>query len=126
MTALATGDLRSLLDKDEEARFDAWLSSQSDVATFFLDSIDELKPSLGSFEQALKRFKKAIGSQLGRTRIVLTTRPIPFDTQFVRRLLPIPAALSVEPSEETFAKIAMGVFRRAGSTRSARQRRDFA
>ena len=79
LSALATGDLGSQLNEDEEARLCAWISSQSDVATFFLDSIDELKLSLGSFEQALKRFRKAIRSQLGRARIVMTTRPIPFD-----------------------------------------------
>ena len=104
---MAAGDLRDQLDEEEEARLDAWLLSQSDVATFFLDSIDELRLSLGSFEQALKRLRKAIASQLGRARIVLTTRPIPFDQQLVRRLLPVPPAPSMEPSEETFAKIAM-------------------
>ena len=107
LAALAAGDLRSQVDDEEEARLDAWLSSQSDVATFFLDSIDELRLSLGSFEQALKHLKKAIDGQLGRARIVITTRPIPFDEQLVRRLLPIPPAPPTEPSEETFAKIAM-------------------
>ena len=107
LAGLAAGDLRDQLDEEEEARLDAWLLSQSDVATFFLDSIDELRLSLGSFEQALKRLRKAIASQLGRARIVLTTRPIPFDQQLVRRLLPVPPAPSMEPSEETFAKIAM-------------------
>ena len=107
LAGLAAGGLRSLLDHDEEARLDAWLSSQSDVATFFLDSIDELKLSLGSFELALKHLKKAIGSKLRQSRIVITTRPIPFDEQLVRHLLPIPPAPSTEPSEETFAKIAM-------------------
>ncbi len=107
LAALASTDLRSMIDDEEEARLDVWLSSQSDVATFFLDSIDELKLSRGSFEQALKRLKKAIGSQLGRVRIVITTRPISFDQQLLRRLLPIPPVPSTEPSEETFAKIAM-------------------
>ena len=90
LAGLAAGDLRSLLDHDEEARLDAWLSSQSDVATFFLDSIDELRLSPGSFELALKRLKKAIGSKLRQSRVVITTRPIPLDEQLVRRLLPIP------------------------------------
>ena len=107
LAGLAAEDLRSLLDHDEEARLDAWLSSQSDVATFFLDSIDELKLTLGSFELALKRLKRAIGSKLRQSRIVITTRPIPFEKQLVRRRLPIPPAPSTEPSEETFAKIAM-------------------
>jgi len=107
LAGLAAGGLRSLLDHDEEARLDAWLSSQSDIATFFLDSIDELRLSLGSFELALKHLKKAIGSKLRQSRIVITTRPIPFDEQLVRHLLPVPPAPSTEPSEETFAKIAM-------------------
>lgn len=107
LAALATEDLRSLLDEDEEARLDVWLSSQSDVATFFLDSIDELKLTQGSFKRALKRLKKEIGGQLGRARVVITTRPIPFDENLVRQLLPIPPSPSSEPSEEKFAKIAM-------------------
>ena len=108
LAALASEDLRSLLDGDEEARLDAWLSAQSEVATFFLDSIDELQLSRRSFERALKRLKKGIGSQLHRARIIITTRPIPFDEQMIRRLLPVPQAPSSEPSEETFARIAMG------------------
>lgn len=107
LAALATGDLRSLLDDEEAARLDVWHSSQSEIATFFLDSIDELKLSLGSFEQALKRLKKGIGSQLGRAKIVITTRPVALDEQLVRRLLPIPPAPLTESREETFAKIAM-------------------
>ncbi|MFM0641352.1 hypothetical protein PQQ63_32125 [Paraburkholderia metrosideri] len=107
LAGLAKGELRSLLDDEEEARLDAWLSSQSDVATFFLDSIDELQLSLGSFERALKRFKKGIGSQLGRARIVITTRPIAFDEELVRGLLPVPPVSSTESNEEAFAKIAM-------------------
>ena len=53
------------LPSSEEARLDAWLRSQSETATFFLDSIDELELTMGSFEQALIRLKKAIAGQLG-------------------------------------------------------------
>ena len=108
LTGLATKDLRSLLGSEEEARLDAWLSSQSDVATFFLDSIDELRLTLGSFQQALKSLEKGIRGQLGRARIVITTRPIPYDEQLIRRLLPIPPTPSAEKPEETFARFAMG------------------
>ncbi len=107
LTALAQKDLRSLLDMDEEARFDSWHASQSDVATFFLDSIDELKLTSGSFELALKGFKKGIGSQLQRTRIVITTRPVPFDKQLVRDTLPVPSERSANSDGEAFADIAM-------------------
>ncbi|NPE72493.1 ATP-binding protein [Dickeya dadantii] len=107
LAALATEDLHSLLDADEDARLDAWLVSQSEVATFFLDSIDELKLTMGSFERALKRLKKCIGGQLHRARVVITTRPIPFDEQLVRSILPVPLEPSSDSDEETFAKIAM-------------------
>ena len=107
LAALEKRGLRDLLDDEEEARLYAWLASQSDVATFFLDSIDELKLTLGSFEQALKQLKKGISSQLARARIVITTRPIPFDEQLIRRVLPVPTLLSSEPSGEAFAEIAM-------------------
>ena len=108
LTGMATGDLRSCLSDEKEARLDAWLSSQSEVATFFLDSIDELNLSLGSFNLALERFKKGIRSQLGRARIVITTRPIAIDEELVRRVLPVPPARSTEADEETFAQVVMG------------------
>ena len=108
LSSLASGDLRSLLVDEEETRLNAWLVSQSDVATFFLDSFDELRLSLGSFEIALKHLNKAIKNQLGRTRVVITTRPIPFDEKLVRHLLPIPPTPSTESNGEEFAKIAMG------------------
>lgn len=107
LAALATEEFRNLLDTEEEQRLEAWLASQSEVATFFLDSIDELKLNMGSFERALKRLKKCIGSQLHRARIVITTRPIAFDGQLVQEILPVPSTSSSKSDEETFAKIAM-------------------
>ena len=108
LAAMATDELRNLLDPEEEDRFDAWQASQTEVATFFLDSIDELKLSRGSFERALKRFKKCIGNRLHRARFVVTTRPIPFDEQLIREILPVPQPLPAESVEEAFAKTAMG------------------
>lgn len=107
LATLANSDVCSMLNHDEQVRLDAWLASQSDVATFFLDSIDELKLSLGSFEQALKRLNKAIAGQLARTRIVITTRPVPFDEELVRRLLPVPLQPDTEATGDTFAQIAL-------------------
>ena len=105
LASLGSRDLRSQMDDDEEFRFDSWLRSQSDVATFFLDSIDELKLSRESFRQALKQFKKEIGSErLGRVRVVITSRPTEFDRQLLYNILAIPP----ESGEETFVKIAMG------------------
>ena len=113
LATLAASSLSDLLDDDEEERLEIWLSSQTDKATFFLDSLDELKLSRGSFEQALKRLKKGISGQLHRARIVITTRPIPFDENLVRRILPIPKKATTVTNEDTFAEVAMnGIPRR--------------
>lgn len=88
LSELSRNNLRDLLLYKEEERFNAWLTSQSDIATIFLDSIDELKLTLGSFEGALKRLNKALAGQLGRVRVVITTRPIPIDYHLVHQLLP--------------------------------------
>ena len=65
LATLAGSSVREMLGDDEEERLDAWLRSQSEVATFFLDSIDELNLTLGKFDQALKRLNKALAGQLG-------------------------------------------------------------
>ena len=107
LAELANYKLRDLLDPgDEESRFDTWLASQSEVATFFLDSIDELNLTKGSFRHSLKRFKRCIGDQLHRARIFITTRPIFFDEKLLREILPVPLPLPTGTNEETFAKIA--------------------
>jgi hypothetical protein len=105
LSSLATVDLRDLFDFEEEARLDGWLSSPDGEATFFLDSVDELKLTQYSFELALKRFKKGIKDQLHRVKIVITTRPIPFDEDLIRRLLPIPPAQAKGSKEERFAEV---------------------
>jgi hypothetical protein len=73
LATLAGSSVREMLSQKEEERFEAWLRSQSEVATFFLDSIDELKLTLGKFDQALKRLSKALAGQLRRTRIIITS-----------------------------------------------------
>jgi len=108
LAELANHDLNNTLKIEEEARFNLWLSSQSETATFFLDSIDELKLSLRSFEHALKRLKKSIHDQLHRTRIIITTRPIALDEKLIRDLLPVPEKQSLElNNEDDFAQVAM-------------------
>jgi hypothetical protein len=89
LATLAGSSVRDMLSQEEEERFEAWLRSQSEVAIFFLDSIDELKLTLGKFDQALKRLNKALAGQLGRARIIVTTRPVPVDRELIARHLPI-------------------------------------
>lgn len=111
LAQLARSDLRTQLSPEEEERFDKWYASQSGTATFFLDSFDELKLTQGSFRTALIRLEKELSRQLDRARIVITTRPIPFDEDEFRRRLPVskPTIESVETStEQAFAAIATG------------------
>src|SRR3954468_4272719 len=107
LATLADEDPPDMLSADERARFDAWVRAQSEVATFFLDSIDELKISQKSFEQALKRLGRALAGNLNRARIVITTRPIPVDQQLIERHLPIPLSGEAAGTPESFADTAM-------------------
>jgi hypothetical protein len=107
LATLAGSSVREMLGDDEEERLDVWLRSQSEVATFFLDSIDELKLTLGKFDQALKRLNKALAGQLGRARIIITTRPVSIDRELIVRHLPIPESGEAEPTAEAFADMVM-------------------
>ncbi len=107
LATLAGSSVRKMLSQQEEGRFEAWLRSQSEVATFFLDSIDELKLTLGKFDQALKRLNKALAGQLGRARIIITTRPVPVDRELIMRHLPISPSAEAEPTAEAFADMVM-------------------
>lgn len=108
LSVLAKDNVHDILGPEETARFEAWLASQSDVATFFLDSIDELNLTLGSFEIALKKLAKALAGQLGRAHIVVTSRPIPIDQRIMREVLPIPSPPDSSATGEEFADVAMG------------------
>jgi hypothetical protein len=107
LATLAGSSVRDMFSQEEVERFEAWLRSQSEVATFFLDSIDELKLTLGKFDQALKRLNRALAGQLGRARIVVTTRPVPVDRELIVRHLPIPASAEAESTAEAFADMVM-------------------
>jgi hypothetical protein len=107
LATLADEEPLDMFSAEERDRLDAWLKAQSEVATFFLDSIDELKISQKSFEQALKRLGRALAGNLNRARIVITTRPIPVDQELIARHLPIPPSREAEGTPEGFADIAM-------------------
>src|SRR5690606_21644560 len=60
-----------------------------------------------------------------RARVVITTRPIPFDEQLVRNVLPVPMSPSSDSDEEAFAKIAMREHREQHDNRSKNQSPDW-
>lgn len=107
LATLARSSVPDMLTEPEEKRFGEWLRSQSETATFFLDSFDELKLTLGKFDQALIRLAKALDGQLGRARIVITTRPVSIDRELIVRHLPVPVPGEAEPTAEAFADMIM-------------------
>ncbi len=107
LAELASTNVRDMLSPEEHARFQAWYNAQSETATFFLDSYDELKLTLGSFGQALKRLANAIAGRFGRSRVIITSRPVSIDQRLFRQILPIPEAEEDQASGEAFADIVM-------------------
>jgi hypothetical protein len=108
LAILAENDVEKMLFPEELERLAAWHTSQSEIATFFLDSLDELKLTLHSFEQALKCLARSIRGQMGRIRVVITTRPTPIDQQLIRRILPTAESIEEEVTGDSFAAIALG------------------
>ncbi len=118
LSDLTQSPFADLLSHEEENRFHAWQTSQSDVATFFLDSIDELQLTLGSFKRALNKLSKKLQGNLERVRIVITTRPIPVDQHLIRQYFPYQGSPeeAITPSAERFAEVASGQGKQADPT----------
>lgn len=109
LATLATDPLERQFSAEEQQRFDNWKAAQTERGFFFLDSVDELKLTQRSFETTLKQFAAALGDNLERACIVLTTRPTAFDLNVVRRWLPVQPPPDVFVPEDYFANVAMSV-----------------
>jgi len=126
LAELSRNNLRDLISPEENRRLDAWLISQSDTATFFLDSIDELKLTLGSFRVALTKLSTALNGQFGRARIVITTRPTPIDQRLVREILPVNEPIDEMVTADSFALIALNKSKKEPKTQGPAQWRNVA
>ena len=109
LAELATHALIDQLCPEEVERLEQWRVSQSGIATFFLDSVDELKLTQGSFRIAITQLRKTIDGRLGRARVVITSRPVPFERDLVHTILPIPPKPEPCLDADSFADIAMGM-----------------
>lgn len=107
LESVASAGVAATLFGDEHKRFTDWLASSSQVAYFFLDSIDELQLVHRSFKDALRRFAHDARGVLGRATVVITARPVPIDRQAFRDILPVPAPVRQEDSQDEFIRIAM-------------------
>jgi hypothetical protein len=108
LNGLADTQLHELLSPQDERRFQTWKNLESDVAIFFLDSIDELKITQKNFRQSLINLQRAIDGLLRRVKIVITTRPIVYDENLVEQFLPVPPDEPEPATDDSFADIAMG------------------
>ncbi|GAB2528038.1 NACHT domain-containing protein [Simplicispira piscis] len=107
LESVASAGVVGTLFGDEQQRFTDWLASSSQIAYFFLDSIDELQLVHRSFKDALRRFAHDIRGAMGRATVVVTARPVPIDRQAFRDILPVPAPVRREDPQEDFIRIAM-------------------
>lgn len=109
LASLANSTPEAQFSPAEQARYEEWKAAQSERAFFFLDSIDELRLTAHGFEVTLKRLHRALGANLSRACIVLTTRPGGDDRAIVARQLPVPDVIRHFVAEEAFADVAMRV-----------------
>lgn len=107
LESVASPGVVATLFGDKRTRFNDWLASSSQVAYFFLDSIDELQLVHRSFKDALRRFAHEIRGAQGRATVVITARPVPIDRQAFRDILPVPTPVRQEDSQDEFIRIAM-------------------
>jgi len=112
LASLERNEPRNTLGSEALERFQAWLDDPASIATFFLDSVDELLLMKASFEQALTAVNRAIGPRTHRARFVVTSRPTDFDRQAIISILPFPECTEVDlPDTEpgdAFVEAAMG------------------
>lgn len=107
LESVASAGVVAQLFGDDLGRFNDWLASSSQVAYFFLDSIDELQLVHRSFRDALRRFEHDIRGALGRATLVVTARPVAIDRQAFNEILPVPAPVREADSHDEFIRIAM-------------------
>ena len=106
LAAVAAQPWAELRSPEETERLDAWRRGGG-IATIFLDSVDELKLTQGSFRAALRNVANDLAGQMGRVRVVLTSRPLPVDrTLFIKTFATPTSAPAL--TEDDFASLAMG------------------
>jgi len=114
--------VQDILNGESARRYQAWRQDGQSIGWFFLDSVDELKLHRGSLRRALRRFANDLDGLLGRTRVVVSSRPHDWqpldDMTLFREHLPV----SVPPREPAEATNLFVEKLRAG--RSAQNARD--
>lgn len=105
LSQLSMNKLDDLLSPEEYARLVKWQESRTEIATFFLDSIDELSLTQGTFRQALISLAKGVQGFLHRIRVVITSRPVPIDEHLAYKYLPAYGDNSLPAAMQSFSDI---------------------
>lgn len=107
LSSVASQPWRELRCKDETERLEKWRRTETDIATIFLDSLDELNLTQGKFQSALRNVANDLHGHTGRVRVVLTSRPLPVDRALFLKTFDAPRR-HVPATENDFARIALG------------------
>ena len=106
LNQLSNADSWRLVLTGHDAEFDAWAAS-NELGYFFLDAVDEARlKSHADFERALTVVQQALGSNLARVRVAISSRVTDWSTPGVRsavdaRLaMPIGRALAAKAAAE--------------------------
>ena len=107
LAAVGCQPWRELRTPEETDRLERWRRTEAEVATVFLDSLDELRLTQRSFQTALRNVASDLHGHMGRVRIVLTSRPLPVDRELFIRTFEAPGTPG-SFGEDEFAAIALG------------------
>jgi hypothetical protein len=107
LSSVANQPWRELRDPDETDRLKRWRRTDAETATIFLDSVDELALTHGSFRTALRNVANDLQGHMGRVRVVLTSRPLPVDRKLFERTFEV-APVVPKLDENDFAALALG------------------
>ena len=111
LEGLAAEPLPGLLPPSQTEAFNEWLERPDEPGWFFLDSLDELKLTAGTFDRALLRLSNALDGHADRARVIVSCRPsdwnIDVDLGKFRGRLPPPRADDSSGSREDFFRRAL-------------------
>lgn len=106
LSSIASQPWRELRSPDETERLDKWRRTETEIATVFLDSVDELKLTQGKFRTALANVSNDLQGHMARVRVVLTSRPLPVDRDVFTKAFAAPKS-RIQRTAEDFASLAM-------------------
>lgn len=93
---IADNGLVDILSRADAERFNAWLAS-TEIAWFFLDSVDEAKLTRKSLTLAFTRFARDLGAAYDRSRVVISCRGSDWDSADLEHFeAELPAPLPTE------------------------------